>query len=97
MRLSDISREAFGFDVAEGMIPVEDGDELKSPEPASPTKPRLSHRRHRSSGSMSRKIPTSNDQELLFIQAQPVRDLENIIVAFDAFEKFAVRYNKLAK
>ncbi|KAI9928847.1 Nucleoporin nup84 [Aspergillus wentii] len=93
MRLSDISQESFGFDIA---FPVEeDGIESATPEPASPTKSRLpgsAHKRSRSNG-----LPSDAQQALLYEQSQNMRDLEELILAFDALEMFAIVWENLEK
>ena len=98
MRLSDISLKAFGFDVAG--FPPQGADEVESDalEPPSPRRPRATgsaHKRHRSS--LSNGIPSGNEQNILYLQSQSMRDLEQLIVSFDVLEKYANCYHKLAK
>ncbi|KKK15621.1 hypothetical protein ARAM_006878 [Aspergillus rambellii] len=95
MRLSDISRESFGFDVADFLMDVEDGVEPNTPESSSPSKTRVfGHKRNKSSGSG---LPSTSQTRLLSEQSQTMRDLEELILAFDALEKFAVICDKLDK
>ncbi|KAE8355571.1 107-domain-containing protein [Aspergillus coremiiformis] len=97
MRLSDISRESFGFDVAEFPFGIEDGEEPPTPELSSPTKSRLfgsPHKRHRSA---TNRGPSDEQTSLLVQQSQTMRDLEELILAFDALEGFAVVCEKLDK
>lgn len=99
MGLSDISRKSFGFDIAEFPLGMEDGAETDVPEAPSPTKSKLpgsSHRRQRSSMS-NVGVPSGNDQNILYLQSQPMRELEQLIIAFDALEEFANCYHQLAK
>ncbi|KAG2415467.1 hypothetical protein HFD88_006658 [Aspergillus terreus] len=94
MRLSDISQESFGFDLTEFPAGVEDGVEPGTPEPSSPTKSRLlgSHRRSRSNG-----VPSTTQTSILVQQSQTMRDLEELILGFDALERFAVAFEKFDK
>ncbi|KAL4780475.1 107-domain-containing protein [Aspergillus varians] len=92
MRLSDISRESFGFDIADFPVDYEDGTDIGTPEPSSPTKTRVyGHKRNRSSNS----LPSTNQTRLLYVQSQTMRDLEQLILAFDALEVFAIVCEKL--
>ncbi|KAF5854945.1 Nucleoporin nup84 [Aspergillus alliaceus] len=95
MRLSDISRESFGFDLAEFPYGVEDGTEPPTPEPASPTKSRLFGSPHKRNRSVSNRAPSDEQTSLLIQQSQTMRDLEELILAFDALEVFAVICEKL--
>ncbi|KAL4925837.1 nucleoporin Nup84/Nup107 family protein [Aspergillus undulatus] len=92
MRLSDISRESFGFDVADFPVDYEDGD-IGTPEPSSPTKTRVyGHKRNKSSANS---LPSTTQTKLLYVQSQTMRDLEQLILAFDALERFALVCEKL--
>ncbi|KAL4886567.1 107-domain-containing protein [Aspergillus karnatakaensis] len=92
MRTAEISLEYFGFDVAEYAVDYQDGaTENGTPEPSSPTKTRLyGHKRNKSSNSQ----PTDNIK-LLVTQSETMRDLEQLILAFDALERFALVCEKL--
>ncbi|KAL2818994.1 107-domain-containing protein [Aspergillus cavernicola] len=94
MRLSDISRESFGFDLADFPVDYEDGTDIGTPEPSSPTKTRVyGHKRSKSSNS----LPSTSQTRLLHAQSQTMRDLEQLILAFDALERFANVCEKLDK
>jgi nuclear pore complex protein Nup107 len=94
MYLSEISRESFGFDIAEFPIDAEDGTDAGTPEPSSPTKTRVyGHKRNKSSNS----LPSTAETRLLYTQSQTMRDLEELILAFDALERFATVCEKLDK
>ncbi|KAI9371384.1 107-domain-containing protein [Aspergillus egyptiacus] len=94
MRLSDISRESFGFDVADFAVDYEDGNEIGTPEPLSPTKARIhEQKRNRASGS----LPSTSQTKLLHTQSQTMRDLEQLILAFDALERFAIACERVDK
>ncbi|KAL4809560.1 107-domain-containing protein [Aspergillus unguis] len=85
MRVSDVSRELFGFDIADFPGDVE-GTELGSPEPSSPTKTRIyGHKRNKSSNS----LPSTSETRILYAESKNWRDLEQLILAFDALERFA--------
>lgn len=95
MNLSDLSRESFGFDVAEFPMEMEDGVDASTPEPMSPSKIRLpgsAHKRSRSNG-----VTNGAQQSILYQQSQTMRDLEALILAFDALENFATLWEKLDK
>lgn len=94
MRLSDISKELFGFDLIQFPFGAEDGIEPGTPEPSSPTKSRLfgSHRRSRSNG-----LPSSTQTNLLLQQSQTMRDLEELVLGFDALERFAIILERFDK
>lgn len=95
MNLADISQEAFGFDVAEFPMGLDDGVEASASEPMSPNRSRLvgsAHKRTRSNGASTGAQPS-----LLFQQSQTMRDLESLILAFDALENFALIWEKLDK
>ncbi|KAF9890267.1 Nucleoporin nup84 [Aspergillus nanangensis] len=96
MRLSDISQESFGFDLTEFSAGVEDGAGSATPEPSSPSKSRLlgSHRRSRSIPSG---VPTPSQTNILIQQSSTMRDLEEMILGFDALERFAIAYEKIDK
>ncbi|KAL3480168.1 107-domain-containing protein [Aspergillus californicus] len=94
MRLSEISQEAFGFDIADFPVDYEDGGDIGTPEPSSPTKTRVyGHRRNRSSNS----LPSTHETRILYIQSQNMRDLEHLIIGFDALERFATVCEKIDK
>lgn len=95
MNLSYLSQESFGFDVAEFPMGMEDGMDAPTPEPTSPTKVRLpgsAHKRSRSNG-----VPNGAQTSILYQQSQTMRDLEALILAFDALENFAMLWEKLDK
>ncbi|KAL4790198.1 107-domain-containing protein, partial [Aspergillus venezuelensis] len=93
MRISDISRNSFGFDVADFPVDYEDGLEGGPSEPPSPTKTRVyGHKRSKSS---TNSLPSTDQTKLLYIQSQTIRDLEQLILAFDALENFALVCEKL--
>lgn len=98
MCLSDISQRAFGFDIAEVPFNVENGVEAKPAEPSSPSRSRLlgsAHKRQRSS--ISSGVPSGNEQNILYIQSETMRDLEQLINAFDGLEKYAICHHKFVK
>ncbi|KAE8325534.1 107-domain-containing protein [Aspergillus sergii] len=97
MRLSDISRESFGFDLTELPFGVEDGAEASTPEPSSPTKSRLFGSPHKRNRSLTNRLPSDEQTSLLVQQSQTMRDLEELILAFNALEWFAVVCEKLDK
>ncbi|KAF7585703.1 Nucleoporin nup84 [Aspergillus hancockii] len=97
MRLSDISRQSFGFDLTEFPFGVEDGVEPATPEPSSPTKSRLLGSPHKRNWSSTSRVPSNDQTSLLVQQSQTMRDLEELILAFDALEGFAVVCEKLDK
>ena len=93
MNLSEISQEAFGFDVAEFPLGMEDG--VEAPTPTSPTKSRMfgsAHKRTRSNG-----VPSGAQTSILYQLSQTMRDLEALILAFDALENFAMIFEKVDK
>lgn len=91
MRVSDVSREMFGFDIAEFPADYEDNG---TPEPSSPTKMKLyGHSRNKSSNS----LPSTGQTRLLYAESQTWRDLEQLILAFDALENFAHACEKFDK
>lgn len=95
MNLSHLSQESFGFDVAEFPIEMEDSSDAPTPEPMSPSKIRLpgsAHKRSRSNG-----VTNGAQQSILYQQSQTMRDLEALILAFDALENFAMLWEKLDK
>lgn len=95
MNLSHLSQESFGFDVAEFPMEMEDGSDAPTPEPMSPSKIRLpgsAHKRSRSNG-----FTNGAQQGILYQQSQTMRDLEALILAFDALENFAMLWEKLDK
>ncbi|KAL4816451.1 107-domain-containing protein [Aspergillus spinulosporus] len=96
MRLSDLSREFFGFDIAD-FYPgdYEDVTDHGTPEPSSPSKMRaLGHKRNKSSNTS---LPSTSQTRLLYAQSQTMRDLEQLILAFDALEAFALTCEKVDK
>lgn len=98
MNLSDISLKSFGFDIAEFPSTIENGMEAKVPEPSSPSRSRLhgsTHRRQRSS--ISSGAPSGNDQNILYAQSELMRDLEQLIIAFDSLEQYAICHHKVLK
>lgn len=95
MNLSDISQESFGYDVVEYPNTTEDGVETPTSEPSSPTKlkiPGSAHKWSRSNG-----VSPDTQTRFLYQQSQTMRDLEALILAFDALENFAVIWEKLDK
>lgn len=93
MNLAEISQEAFGFDVAEVPLGLEDG--VEAPTPTSPTKSRMfgsAHKRTRSNG-----VPSGAQTSILYQLSQTMRDLESLILAFDALENFAMIFEKVDK
>lgn len=93
MNLAEISQEAFGFDVAEFPLGLEDG--VEAPTPTSPTKSRMfgsAHKRTRSNG-----VPSGAQTSILYQLSQTMRDLESLILAFDALENFAMIFEKVDK
>jgi nuclear pore complex protein Nup107 len=97
MRLSDISRQSFGFDLTEFPYGVEDGVEPATSEPSSPTKSRLLGSPHKRNRSLTSRVPSNDQTNLLIQQSQTMRDLEELILAFDALEGFAVVCERLDK
>jgi nuclear pore complex protein Nup107 len=96
MRLSDLSREFFGFDIAD-FYPgdYEDGTDRGTPEPTSPSKLRaFGHKRNKSSNTS---LQSTSQTRLLYAQSQTMRDLEQLILAFDALEAFALTCEKVDK
>ncbi|KAI9038731.1 nucleoporin Nup84/Nup107 family protein [Aspergillus affinis] len=94
MGLSDVSRELFGFDVTEFPVNIIDGlDSII--EPTSPTK-RLfgSHRRSRSA---TNGVPSSGETNILIQQSRLMRELEELVLGFEALEAFANTYDKIDK
>lgn len=96
MRLSDVSRELFGFDVTEFPIGVVDGLESSVAEPSSPTKSRLlgSHRRSRSA---TNGVPSTGETNILIQQSRLMRELEELVLGFEALEAFAITYERIDK
>lgn len=87
MRLSDISRESFGFDITDFAMDYEDELDIGTPEPSSPSKARAyGHKRNKSS---SNSLPSTAQTRLLCVQSRTMRDLEQLILAFDVLERFA--------
>lgn len=97
MRLSEVSFKTFGFDVTEFPDAMEDGVEAAAPEPPSPTKSRVRGSHKRQHSSMSNGIPSGDTRSLLYTDSQPMRELEQLISAFDSLETYAHYYYKLAK
>ncbi|KAL4905953.1 hypothetical protein BDW74DRAFT_167585 [Aspergillus multicolor] len=93
MRLSEISLESFGFDIAE-FYPAdyENGTDRGTPEPSSPSKLKtFGHKRNKSS---SNSVHSTSQHQLLYDQSKTMRDLEELTLAFDALENFALTYEK---
>ncbi|PWY83089.1 nuclear pore complex protein An-Nup84 [Aspergillus sclerotioniger CBS 115572] len=97
MRLSDLSREAFGFDISEFTLEVEAGQEFNTPEPSSPSKSRLLSSPHKRSRSKTNGVASGSQTSILIQQSQTMRDLEVLILAFDSLERFATVFEKLEK
>lgn len=97
MKLSDISREMFGFDISEFSLDVEAMQEVNTPEPSSPTKSRLLSSPHKRSRSRTNGVASNSQASILLQQSQTMRDLEVLILAFDALERYAIIYEKLEK
>ncbi|KAI2839433.1 hypothetical protein CBS11350_7499 [Aspergillus niger] len=95
MKLSDISREMFGFDISEFSLDVEAMQEVNTPEPSSPTKSRLLSSPHKRSRSRTNGVASNSQASILLQQSQTMRDLEVLILAFDALERYAIIYEKL--
>ncbi|KAL5336919.1 107-domain-containing protein [Aspergillus crustosus] len=92
MRISDVSRELFGFDIADFSVDDEAGTENGTPEPSSPTKSRAyGHRRNKSSNS----LPSTEQTRLIAAQSQTMRDFEELTLTFDALENFATVCEKI--
>ncbi|PYH99387.1 nuclear pore complex protein An-Nup84 [Aspergillus ellipticus CBS 707.79] len=96
MRLSDLSQEAFGFDISEFTLDVEAAPEVYD-EPASPSKSRLFGSPHKRSRSRNSVASTGSQTNLLIQQSQTMRDLEALILAFDALERFAILFDKFER
>lgn len=65
----------------------EDELDIGTPEPSSPSKARAyGHKRNKSS---SNSLPSTAQTRLLCAQSRTMRDLEQLILAFDALERFA--------
>lgn len=96
MGLSDVSRELFGFDITEFPVGIMDGLESSIAEPSSPTKARLfgSHRRSKSA---SNGVPSSGETNVLIQQSRLMRELEELVLGFEALEEFAITYEKIDK
>lgn len=95
MNLADISQEEFGFNVVDFPMGMGETVDAPTPEPMSPSKSRLfgsGHKRSRSNG-----ILTGEQPSILFQQSETMRDLEVLILAFDALEDFAITWDKLDK
>lgn len=95
MPLSDISREILGYDVAEFPLLGDDGlesglSEAPSPAKASPSKKSGLRGLRSSIGPQSQSRPA-----VMFRQSQVMRELEQLILAFDALEKFALAWDEL--
>ncbi|THC96345.1 hypothetical protein EYZ11_004160 [Aspergillus tanneri] len=97
MRLSEVSRELFGFDLTELSVGIQDGAEQVTPEPSSPTKSKILGSSHRRSRSATNGVPSSSETNILIQQSQTMQDLEQLILAFDAVEKFAAVFERLDK
>ena len=95
MRLSDLSREAFGFDISEFTLEVEAGQEFSTSEPSSPSKSRLLSSPHKRSRSKTNGVASGSQTSILIQQSQTMRDLEVLILAFDSLERFATVFEKL--
>ncbi|EAW07749.1 nucleoporin Nup84/Nup107 family protein [Aspergillus clavatus NRRL 1] len=96
MRLSVISRELFGFDVAEFSYGLA-GAERATPEPSSPTKARILGSPHKRSRSLQNGVPSNDQTTMLALQSQTMRDLEELTLAFDALERFGICWKKIDK
>ncbi|GAQ41592.1 nuclear pore complex protein Nup107 [Aspergillus niger] len=95
MKLSDISREMFGFDISEFSLDVAAMQEVNTPEPSSPTKSRLLSSPHKRSRSRTNGVASGSQASILLQQSQTMRDLEVLILALDALERYAIIYEKL--
>jgi len=103
-KLSSLSVDTLGYDLSD--VPQietngqSDGfDEPASPRKAdlskSPTQSAMSKRRHRSSEGETRTL-----HETLYLQSQTMRDLEQLVLAFDSLETWAQRldeYERLSR
>lgn len=90
MRLSEISLEAFGFDVAAFPLAAES---VVGAEPSEPDSPRTFRR----SQSPSNGIMSHSRQSLMGQQSQTMRDLEQLILGFDGVESFALAWDEYDK
>ncbi|RHZ53342.1 hypothetical protein CDV55_100183 [Aspergillus turcosus] len=97
MRLSDISRESFGFDVADFGYGIPNGSGGATPEPSSPTKSRLLGSAHKRSRSIPNGVPSDEQTNILVMQSQTMRDLEELTLAFDWLERFGLCWKKIDK
>lgn len=97
MKLSDISREMFGFDISEFSLDMAAMQEVNTPEPSSPTKSRLLSSPHKRSRSRTNGVASGSQASILLQQSQTMRDLEVLILALDALERYAIIYEKLEK
>ncbi|KAF4208003.1 hypothetical protein CNMCM8980_005888 [Aspergillus fumigatiaffinis] len=97
MRLSDVSRESFGFDVAEFGYGIPNGSDRATPEPSSPTKSRLLGSAHKRNRSIPNGVPSDEQTNILVMQSQTMRDLEELTLAFDGLERFGLCWKKFDK
>ncbi|KAJ9212383.1 hypothetical protein DTO166G4_6014 [Paecilomyces variotii] len=92
MRLSDISREILGIDVADVPLLDEDGAGIPASEPASPVKTSPSKKSSRSKNQATNGLQSRSRQAIMYEQSQMMREFERLILVFDALEDFAVTY-----
>ncbi|KAH1627953.1 hypothetical protein KXX21_000658 [Aspergillus fumigatus] len=97
MKLSDISRESFGFDVAEFGYGIPNGSDRATPEPSSPTKSRLLGSAHKLNRPIPNGVPSDEQTNILVMQSQTMRDLEELTLAFDGLERFGLCWKKIDK
>jgi hypothetical protein len=89
MGLSELSREVIGFDIVDLPLLGEDGLESNPIEPVSPKSPSKTkhHRRQSSLGHQPQ-----GRHAIMYQQAQRVRELEQLIIVFDALGKFGLAW-----
>lgn len=92
MRLSDISREILGIDVADVPLLDEDGAGIPASEPASPVKTSPSKKSSRAKNQATNGLQSRSRQAIMYEQSQMMREFERLILVFDALEDFAVTY-----
>ncbi|KAK2761540.1 Nucleoporin nup84 [Arachnomyces sp. PD_36] len=90
-RLADVSAETIGFDIADLPAMGEDGDEVEFEVSATPVKGRYERRPN------SKSLETKELHETMYQQSQTMRELEQLILAFDALEGWADCLDDLQK
>lgn len=90
-RLSEVSVEAIGFDIAELITMADDGSEAEFEVSATPVKGKYERRPN------TKTVQTRKLHEAMYQQSQTMRELEQLVLAFDALEAWADSLDDIQK